>query len=613
MAKTKLSDPVLGVNVTQQSVIGVLLQKSEQGIGVLGRFAQQRSKPGESDPIAMRLPGLKSSKDADFSIQIGEGRKDPLVDRGVGQVLTSTERAAQRPKQRPSMPFVKQLQQILAECMALGFTNTKVAFCIAPPDVTYLPLQETIVETQGKEKTKKPPPTGTLTSRQKKNLLQQVSKLHTESFDAKRVDFLSLGNENSPGRKMAFIPAFQEPVAVSLERMLELKGTHPPTSKILDSEITVYANLLRRSSMAQPRKRTALVRVGSNDTLVMFFEGPELHDFEILRSVTTFDPTETVCSRVMLHQDELKFGNLDHMLVISEAPDDTLQDTFSTYYPNAVVEPAHRLLEEQGIRIDGQSDAMRSAQVVAMGVGLRLLEGWDREEPAGLINLMPRKLLKKDSSKMPIWQFAAVLAIIFCMTLFFVWRYLSQEEAIEQRRQELVLTAPEPVLTDPAVLQRRVDSLQLSYEEYTRSLHVLDSLLVGSERWSRFLDEMTRSVRNVSGVWINRWDVGVGMVTLDGTALTRRKVAQLSRVLNGSVEKMDSDEVRDETKRVTVHHFSMIVPLPNEVPRVVEFLQRIALNDEALEELSSSPESMPSGYEATPIINASRAREQNNQ
>ena len=76
MAKQKISDAALGIFVNTSRIEAVLLRPSEGHFEVVSRFVRQRIRQGERAEVghlATALPGLKTSDDADFTIQIGDG------------------------------------------------------------------------------------------------------------------------------------------------------------------------------------------------------------------------------------------------------------------------------------------------------------------------------------------------------------------------------------------------------------------------------------------------------------------------------------------------------------------------------------------------------------
>lgn len=596
MRKSKQSDAVLGVYVTPRSVIGILLRPVEQYVEVVGQFVKHRSKSGDlAGGATGSLPGLRGTDDTDYHFQSGGDGSGSDSFSGMGDAGGGLETGLQETETlttsvpTASPPFGPQLKLILSECQQLGYPNPRMAFCLAPPDVSYVELRvpADAAKTEGKSKTKggKTTVTFTLPGPLRKSLIKLLTEQHTLPFENGRVEFLPMQNVGRDARFLALAPIMREPVVNTLDDMLQDHTVSMGPAVLSDSELSVYSALIRRSILTQEAQLTALIRVGTEDTLILFFEGKTLMHQERLRSITTYDVPEKVCSRVLLQQDEQKVGELDRVFLLTEGRIEQLLESFRNFYPKAEVQPMQQVLKEHGITLPAEEDALKASVMSAMGVGLRLVEDWDQDNDGTLINLMPKKIRHRKPAKLLFsWHTWVMLLMLFGTTFYFVTTYLQNESEIRDRRQELELN-PMPALEDPALLKARVDSLQQTYQQYTTSLKILDSLMLGSDRWSRFLQSATRATGERSGLWLSRWEPeSRSQVRLEGTSLSRSRVVQFARTLNGSIERLTSDDIVDEDKDVRVYHFTVSAPVPVEIPQVALHLQEQArLKEEASE------------------------------
>ncbi len=110
-------------------------------------------------------------------------------------------------------------------------------------------------------------------------------------------------------------------------------------------------------------------------------------------SLSVFDLPETVCSRVILQQDEKKIGELHSVFLVDGGRSETLINTFRSFFPDAAVEPFQSVLSEEDIELtEGPDELMRGTFLPALAVGIAALENWQEAENA---NLLPRSLRKK--------------------------------------------------------------------------------------------------------------------------------------------------------------------------------------------------------------------------
>jgi hypothetical protein len=260
--------------------------------------------------------------------------------------------------------------------------------------------------------------------------------------------------------------------------------------------------------------------------------------------------------------------------VLSEARAEQFQQTFASFYPHATVAPLQSLLFKQGLQpSEEEEQGLRASSTAAAAIALKLLEAPDAADPFTTINLLPEKLRRKPKKKLAFaWHTFAMLAVLFGVAFFFTQRYLTQQGEIDKSRMELRLNPPDPTMGSPAAVQARGDSLQQAYRQYTHALHVLDSLLVGSDQWSRTLEQTARATGELSGVWFSAWQPNGSFIRLDGNARSRIRVAQLANHLSGEIQSTSFQDVND----VRIYPFTMVVPRPIGMPRVAEYLKDVA-------------------------------------
>jgi hypothetical protein len=132
----------------------------------------------------------------------------------------------------------------------------------------------------------------------------------------------------------------------------------------------------------------------------------------------------------------------------------------------------------------------------------------------------------------------------------------------------------------------KVDSLNQAYIAYTQALHVLDSLLVGSNKWTRAVGSMTESTGSIGGIWLRSWTPLTGnRISVEGNALSRSRIARLAQQWNGSIEMLNFADIQ----KVRVYSFKMSIPMAVEMPPVALYLRDTALTDES----AGEPVTMP--------------------
>ncbi len=571
-------DALLGISVTQKTIEAVLFRTTENRVEIIRRFTRQRldpRDPSSSSDLSSTIPDLRDDEESDVTFELGghsSSRTDFDLDQELSDFDSGDESNDSAGSRMGSRPFSRQLRDIVNECITAGYRDLAIAFSIGAPDVTFLDVSLP----PGREA-----PTDSATPDQyspevdsslRRRLLKLLSEKHSESFEEERVEFLPMTRKQDRNRYLALIPVSNDSITTTLQLSRRQDGFQVPPVRRVDTEISVYLALARSTVAPEPETITAVIRVGANDTLILFLKGRQLEHVERLRSLTSFDSPDTVCSRVLLQQDEQKIGSVDHVLLLGGDRNERMLESFRRFFSEAAVVPLQELLLEHLPQLTNQTDGRLTADsTAAIGSALQLLDKGRCPIERTDVDLLSSTLRAKRRPRIAAgWHTYLMMTLLFLVTLGAAWHYMNRQFALDREQEELRLHPPQMPDTDPDRLEQRVDSLNQAYRTYTRALDVLDSLLVGSDRWSQTLEKVARTTDEISGTWLKSWKPeGEEHIRLEGNALSRSRVVSVARRLNGRIEKLQFAEIREHR----IYPFTMVIPLPHETPEVASYLQ----------------------------------------
>ncbi len=568
---TDYTKVALGVYVGPSALEGVLIGLSDDGPAqALHRIVRQRRKRGEfstGEDLESVVPGLKSSEDSDFTIEIGGGRSGSGSG-GAGLTGLSTPKGSSSHRngassQPPSdqVPFDQQLKDILDECARMGYADPSIAFCATPPEVT---VNELVVPTEAKKNKR----SNGSPSASRKELLALYEKEHGAVLDRERLAFYPMTPEKGCARYLAVAPTAQDNVMASLKNLQERNASGAANARLLETEATLYADLIQQHAPSETAN-SAVVRVGSDDTIILFFEGAQLRHYERMRSLTSYDVPETICSRVMLQQDEQKVGELDALYVLSSR-EDRLTKAFRKQYPHTAILPLQDLLPPEQWQPEGLAEGTSTAAFPAITAALRLFFPTTTGERINLIGSAPKR---RRVSLAFAWHTYAALFLLLASMAFFGWTFVENQAEIAEQRQELQENPVEMPDVTPQEVRQNITAIQQEYAEYNRALQVLDSLLVGSDKWSRTLAQTSSLTGAIPQIWFSRWSPRSSTeIAVDGFALSRGNVARLARELDAEIEQVEYNEINDRR----IYTFVMAAPIAEETPEVAQYLQDVA-------------------------------------
>ena len=604
-ARPRTKEPlVLGVHVTAERVYGVLVRPTGVGYEPLRQFVRNRAESqfgGTVGATALSPDEVTAGEDlafsevADETVQFGGAAEIDFSAEFAGMGVT-TDAPFEAPStaaevEATAQPVVFELRDILEECDGAGFGRPALAFAVAPPDVAYAEVVVPPEKKGGKKDKKKAkaeaPDEGDQAPVKRDRLVELLPDLGFRP-DKGRVAFLPMTPRDGLRRYLAVAPTPSEPVAESLEMLREQGPFRKTAFRTLEAEVPLLVGLVRRTLSPNPAENTAVVRVGAEDTVVLLLAGAELHHYELMQSVTAFDGPDTICSRVLLQQDVQGVGTVHQVVVVAEEREKELVQGFAAFYPEARVETIREGLAREGLV--GPYGPLAPALVGAAGAAVAGHLHGVKGGPFEDANLLPPALLRRKRARVDLvfgWHTLVAGAALFLAALFFSYLYVSQEGQIAEAEQRLAEFPPEARMSAPQ-LQGRIDSLRGRQLALTASLEALDSLLVGTDRWTQTLLRTTRAAAQTGGVWIEEWTPQGTDVALSGYATTRANVVGLAERLGATIESVAFDEIRD----YAVYTYQMRFTQPNELPQTARVLREQAGGEPALAPLGA-PSAVP--------------------
>ena len=102
--------------------------------------------------------------------------------------------------------------------------------------------------------------------------------------------------------------------------------------------------------------------------------------------------------------------------------------------------------------------------------------------------------------------------------------------------------------------------LQQQIARYQTSLALYDTLVPGSERWSKVFTQFSHGVEDLNSIWLLDFSTGdAGVMTVNGFTVYRTRIPRLATLFDNSLLKeVNVQEIREQT----VYRYKIEVPAP---------------------------------------------------
>ena len=564
-----MSTHALGIMVSADGFYAVLLERTDEETSV--QFRLSSDELGEVggdlpfDESEEMAPGMEEESD-DVTIQFGDdgggggemfmGSEFDDIDSEDSDGLGGAGSGS------GSWNFQAELDDLLEECAERGYEDPEIAFCSTTSEIDDVELR--LPPDQSDEGEAQEDEQGLPLPASRSTLFEMLEDQYEGGVEEGRVGFVPM-HRTGDGRQrvLALIARPGGPVLSTLSAMQDQTLARTPRTRLLDAEVSLYLGLARSILQLPPGtpEKTILVRSSPEDTLVLFIEGNTLRQSEHLPELTSEDSAETICSRVLLLQDEYGMGEVQHLMLIAEDDEEVLADAFKSYFAGANL----RLLRTH---LPGGEDTDTEAYLGATGAALRLLDDPEYAPFFQPVNMLAKKYTAS-RFRLPVgWSVPVLLTLLAITTLGFVWYYFANANAISERRTTLRTLERQVEQVDQEALQRRIDSLKSASSQYANANEVMGELVEGSNKWSAGLATVTGEMNRIDGLTVNQWSPeGEGGVTVVGRSTERSKIVRLAQQLRGEILELTFTETRD----VSLYDFQLTVPLDTTKPAAIDY------------------------------------------
>ena len=286
----------------------------------------------------------------------------------------------------------------------------------------------------------------------------------------------------------------------SLENVKGFIGGRIPFIPVIDSADISLMNTVRLNYDLQPQEVSVIIYVGVEFTRLIFMRGDHFYQFAPILGEGYDSPNlqNTVYSRLLLEQDNLAIPRIHRIILAGESKRIAFRDFLIQQLPEQEVEYllAPRL---DTTELTAEEQDMLSEYAVPIGVAWRVLE--PNNPLVYKVNLLPAEIREGQRVFKLAWHGYLLMLLLFLSTLFFTWQIGQKSRDIRELRD--VLTLKEGQRAENQTLAGSIQTLQEQLGRYKTSLALYDSLVPGSERWSKVLTQVSHGVEDLNSIWLS--------------------------------------------------------------------------------------------------------------
>ena len=268
----------------------------------------------------------------------------------------------------------------------------------------------------------------------------------------------------------------------------------------------------------------------------------------------------TVYSRLLLEQDNLAIPHIRRIILAGECHRVGFRDFLAQQLPDQEIEYLTMPRLDASALSPEQQEAL-SEFAVPIGAAMQVL---DPKSPALYhVNILPASVREGQRVFKLAWHGYALLLALFAMTFFFTWSITSKSREIKELSDVLILK--ESQKAENLTLANSIQALEDQLTRYKTSMALYDSLVPGSERWSKVLTQLSHGVEDMNAIWLTDMTAGKDAdLMMNGFTTYRTRIPRLATLFdNALLEEVSVQEIRQQT----VYKYRIKVPSASAVAR----------------------------------------------
>jgi hypothetical protein len=341
----------------------------------------------------------------------------------------------------------------------------------------------------------------------------------------------------------------------SLDEIKGYLGNRIPLISAIDSADISLMNVVRENYEFEPQEFSVIIYVGAEFTRLIFLRGSEFHQFAPIIGEGYDSPNlqNTVYSRLLLEQDNLAIPHLRRIILAGECQRINFKEFLSQQLPDQEVDYLMTARMDCSHLAPEDQDKL-SEYAVPIGAALKVL---DQANPQIYnVNLLPASVREGQRMFKLAWHGYVLLLALFLTTFFFTWQISGKSRQLKDLAD--VLTLKESQKAENMTLANSIQGLEDQLTRYKASMALYDSLVPGTERWSKLLTQMSHGVEDLNSIWLVDLNGGKeAEIMVNGFTTYRTRIPRLAALFdNALLEEVNVQEIRKQT----VYKYRIKVP-----------------------------------------------------
>ncbi|MBX2975261.1 MAG: hypothetical protein KF721_03940 [Ignavibacteriaceae bacterium] len=294
-----------------------------------------------------------------------------------------------------------------------------------------------------------------------------------------------------------------------------------------------------------PDDYSLVVYIGKEYSKLIFLHGRKLKHIGSTLDVGTSNlhTYDVYFSKILLEMENGGIPNLDNVVVCGEDDSENLILSFYGTFPEANVSR----LEFDGIDFTGVPEDTRvkiSSYSVTIAAVHEYFEELSKEHIG--INLLPKYIIEEQKIFQFAWHGYLMIPLLFFAAIYITLQILQYNSEISTLNQDIAMQSN--LKQQNLALLSQIEGLDKKVNTFDQTQTILDSVTVGTEVWSNFLERVSDFCSKNRSLWARNIIIeSSGEIVLEGHALNKFILTDFATHMgNATLRKITYDPISTE-------------------------------------------------------------------
>ena len=305
-----------------------------------------------------------------------------------------------------------------------------------------------------------------------------------------------------------------------------------PTIKAAELSLAYY---VAKSTKFFPEDFSLIIYIGKEYSKLIFLEGKKLKHIGTTLDIGTknLHTYDVYFSKILLEMENGGIPKLDNIILCGEDRSENLILSFYGTFPEANVTEL-KFDNVNSSELDADTNANLALYAIPVSAAVEYFDEQDKETTG--INFLPKYVQENQKFLQFGWHSFVLLGVLFVIAFFFTYKILTNQNQISDLNSEIQNLTE--LQKENQQLVEQITPLEKKISSFDNTQAILDSVVTGTEVWSKMLTRVTDFVERRRNFWITSLQgSGVDEIKITGYSLSRSVLTEFSDYNNSSLLK----------------------------------------------------------------------------